>query len=161
MALLFIDNSNIKACFAYVYEAMLLTCASPITPASEVTKNESTPNLLGMSTIDEDVLKEILQDCPKSLYVSESVSPASTEVRNIQNRKRKREDAEQDIAETQREILREIKNLVLIQKELLDEMKIRNNIECQKLALQQCLEPLPARLPIDVAVLQDNEYSNT
>ena len=134
---------------------MLLTGASPITPASEVTKNESTPNLRDMSTIDEDVLKEILQDCPKSLSVSESVSPASTEVRKIQNRKRKREDAEQDIAETQREILREIKNLVLIQKELLDEMKIRNDIERQKLSLQQCLEPLPARLPVDIAVLQD------
>ena len=118
-------------------------------------------NLRDMSTIDEDVLKEILQDCPKSLSVSKSVSPASTEVRKIQNRKRKREDAEQDIADTQREILREIKNLVLIQKELLDEMKIRNDIERQKLALQQCLEPLPARLPVDIAVLQDNEYSNT
>ena len=140
---------------------MLLTGASPVTPASEVTKNESTPNLRDTSTIDEDVLKEILQDCPKSLSVSKSVSPASTEVRKIQNRKRKREDAEQDISETQREILREIENLVLIQKELLDEMKIRNDIERKKLALQQGLEPLPARLPVDIAVLQDNEYSNT
>ena len=94
---------------------MLLTGASPITPASVVTKNESTPNLRDMSTINKDVLKEIRQDCPKSLSVSESVSPVSTEVKKIQNRKRKREDAEQDIAETQREILREIKNLVLIQ----------------------------------------------
>ena len=40
-------------------------------------------------------------------------------------------------------------------------MKIRNDIERQKLALQQCLEPLHARLPVDIAVLQDNKYSNT
>ena len=85
-----------------------------------------------LEALDNDALQEFLQDCATSSNVVTPVSEKKTP-----GCKRKREDAEQDIAKTQREILRKIRSIAETQSELLHEMKIRNSIEHQKLQFQQ------------------------
>ena len=87
-----------------------------------------------LQTTNKAVLNEVFESPQTS---SASASPETLAAyKNIPNRKRKREETEHDIAQCQREILSEIKKLSSIQTQLLNEIKIRNEIERQKLELK-------------------------
>ena len=89
-------------------------------------------NISKIATIDHAALKDLLQGsttgtCTPSPELTSLVLVA--EVKQMPNRKRKRDDVEEGIAQTQREILQEMKIFAAIQADLLDQMKIQNDIE--------------------------------